>query len=66
MNILRYAKAIVALVGAVVPAFIAAYSGADWLAIAVALVGAPAAVAATPNRPAPAVKSSVHDGPVVG
>lgn len=67
----KYAKAITALLGAAIPAFIAAYAdgsigGADWLAIALALLGAPAAVAAVPNRPTPRVKPSVHDGPVVG
>jgi hypothetical protein len=67
----KYAKAITALVGAAIPAFIAAYAdrsigGADWLAILLALLGTPAAVAAIPNRQASRVKPSTYDGPVVG
>lgn len=67
MNLPRYAKAITAFLGAGVAAFVAAYadgniSVADVLAIIVALIGTPAAVAAIPNRPT-VIKSSVHDVP---
>ena len=63
--IARYAKAATALLGAGGTALIAALadghiSGADWLAIALAVATA-LGVAGVPNRPFVRAKPSIHD-----
>jgi hypothetical protein len=68
----RYAKAIAALLGTGITAAITtaladgSISGLEWLGIIAAVLGTTGATAAVPNRPAPRLGPSVHDGPVVG